>query len=593
MSDLVDNLASLMKHEGDKFVLMLGAGASITSGALPTRRIQEELLGQLGSNVDGASIEDRFSTMWGRLSDDFRRDKLQPYLNLNPSAGYAQLANLVSKGFFDLIVTFNYDLLVEKSLEALDCRYHRLVRGEARDEAMETVLEQREPRVKLVKPHGSFESADYFLFDAGEMLRYPEPLETLIRKISRRNIIVCGYGFEDDCVIRAFSEQGGLVVCVNPAGAPRRLKAIQRGRRSEDWSIRSGFDTFFADLHRALLEAPPALEAPKVNPFKFLESYETEDASAFRGREYETGRFLSALAKKPQVITIPGPRRVGKTSLVKAGLLPALDEATHLGVYIRCKKDLEQSTASELYREGLCNKGCDLPTALDQTMQYAAGRQVVLFLDHFDRILLRQELQSERALTDYLSTSLFAARRTGLTFALVLLDEGSLLSTLYEQLNTLEIPSDSVRCSQFDRDAVKSIIGTLAQEADIQFDAEIVDDLTERYGARGSTFGLAHVQAVCHMLAGASRVSRKAYEQAFQDTALALDSAINVHQIISFVEDFEWKDAAWLRNMIKVPLKQSRDKIAEFMLDHYQELIPPDERAGSRGTGRPRRTVPV
>jgi hypothetical protein len=596
MNDLVDNLANLMKQEGDrgKFVLMLGAGASMSSGAKPTSRIQEELLGEVGRGIEG-SLEDRFDSMWQRLSDEHRRNKLEPYLELSPSPGYAKLARLVDAGYFDLILTFNYDLLVEKSLEAVRCKYHRLVRGEIRDEAIETVLEQREPRVKIVKPHGSFQSADYFLFDAGEMLRYPETLETLIKKITARHIIVCGYGFNDDCVIRAFSEQGGLVISVNPGSVPRKLKVIQKGRRSDSWAIASDFDTFFDDLHRALLESAPAPAAPAINPFKFLESYEEEDAGSLMGREDEVKKFREGLSRKrtPKVIIIAGPRRAGKTSLVKAGLLPALDDSQYLGIYVRCKPDLEQSIPRELHREGLCADGCNLTDSLEQTRKYADGRHVVLFLDHFDRIMSRPDLQGQRQLTEFLATTLFSACQDGLTLALVVLDEGPLLSTLYEQCGALDMPVASVVCPAFDREAVKSIIQTLAQRAGIEFDPYIADHLAGRYAAKGSTFSLAHVQAVCHMLAGTARVSRQAYDQAFRDTEVALDSAINVHQIISFVEDFPWKDAAWLRNMIKVPLKESRDKIAEFITNHYQELIPQGERGTSRSATRPPRPAAV
>jgi len=56
-----------------------------------------------------------------------------------------------------------------------------VIRGETRDEAMQAVLEQREPRVKIAKLHSGFQSADYFLFAADEMLRHPDTLEALIK----------------------------------------------------------------------------------------------------------------------------------------------------------------------------------------------------------------------------------------------------------------------------------------------------------------------------------------------------------------------------------------------------------------------------
>jgi hypothetical protein len=62
-----------------------------------------------------------------------------------------------------------------------------------------------------------------------------------------------------------------------------------------------------------------------------------------------------------------------------------------------------------------------------------------------------------------------------------------------------------------------------------------------------------------------------------------LNQAINVCDIISFVEDFTWPETAWLRNIIKVPLKESKEQIAAFIKAHYEELVPV-----SRPKGRPR-----
>ena len=53
-----------------------------------------------------------------------------------------------------------------------------------------------------------------------------------------------------------------------------------------------------------------------------------------------------------------------------------------------------------------------------------------------------------------------------------------------------------------------------------------------------------------------------------------MHQAINVCDIISFVEDFSWSDAVWFRNMIKVPLKESKERIADFIKSHYDELVP-------------------
>lgn len=587
MTAQIENLANLMRArlaEGSKFVLMLGAGASMSSGAKSTPKIMEELLQQFGQGLEGATLEDRFDQLWRASSDADRRRMLHPYLNLTPSRGYATLARLIEAGYFDLIVTFNFDTLVEKSLAGLGSDFKLVIRGETRDDEMGKLLESREPRVKIAKLHGSFRATDYFLFSADEMLRYPEPIANVLGSVTAKDIIVCGYGFNDPCVLRAFSEQGGLVVCVAPNGVPRNLKVFQRNRRSETWAIPVDFDTFFTELQGALLE-PAGPVTPPLNPFKFLESYEQDDAGFLMGREEETTTFLDAMQRKrtPQVIILAGPRRVGKTSLVKAALLPALKPEKYLRTYLRCHPDLETTLPRDLCRLGLCTEGSSLEESLQQLEATAAGRHVVLFLDHFDRLASRfpsPTRSGQKDLINFLAAKVFPLCREGVTMVLVVHDEGPLVPLLCEQCSIRDIPVAPMVCPAFDGPAVVGIIQTLAAKEGIEFDPRIVEDLAQRYEqsrdapAVEKRFSLAHVQAVCHILAGARRVDYGSYELAFKSSQEALNQAINVCEIISFVEDFSWSDASWLRNMIKVPLKESRERIAEFIKSHYEELVP-------------------
>ena len=273
------NLMRLKKRQGDKFVLMLGAGASMSSGVKSTPKLMEELLAQYGTDLNGTDrLEDRFDKLWGRTSDRDRRALLQPYLDHEPSVGYTKLAALIEAGYFDLALTFNFDDLVEKALAGIGFSdFKRVIRGETIEDEMQKLVDALEPRFKLIKLHGSLESSDHFLFDVNEMNEYPPAINTLVNRITSRDIVMCGYGFKDVCVIRAFAQRGGSVICVNPSGVPRELRGFLKDRRSDDLGIECDFDTFFGELHDELLAPAPTttVEKPPPNPFKFLESYET------------------------------------------------------------------------------------------------------------------------------------------------------------------------------------------------------------------------------------------------------------------------------------------------------------------------------
>ena len=62
---------------------------------------------------------------------------------------------------------------------------------------------------------------------------------------------------------------------------------------------------------------------PALNPVPGLRPFEMEDKFLFFGREEQVGELLSRL-RKSQFLAVLGPSGSGKSSLVRAGLLPQL-----------------------------------------------------------------------------------------------------------------------------------------------------------------------------------------------------------------------------------------------------------------------------
>lgn len=595
LMDRVKDLANQMrmkKKEGhEKFVLLLGAGASISSGVPPTATITAKLLEEFDNANTGGDIAQRFDKLWSRTTDEMRRGFLRPYLEIKrPSVGYEKLAELIRAGYFDLALTFNFDNLVETALQNIHFHdFRRVIHGETIPDQMQKLVDSKEPRFKLVKLHGSLTSADYFLFDSAEMHKYPDSIETLVKKVTGRDVVVCGYAFNDVCVMRAFAERGGSIVCVNPSGVPRPLSVFLKDRRSESNAINTDFDTFFSELHHELLEPRPREGPPPPNPFKFLESYDEDDKDSFRGRDDEMENFFRFLEWNPgpRVIVIAGPSRAGKTSLVRAGLLPRLDQKKYLGVYLRCRKDPETHLPSDLIRIGRASKGDDLPTALKHLSISSKDHRVILFLDQFERVTSRFILETrtkKRELSEFLATQLFAGSTDNLTLVFVVTDDGILGGMLSQECSKNQLSTGTVVCQSFGRDEVVEIMQSLATTAGFEFEKEIIEEMAKSYEqTRNSAnpakrFTLAHIHAICHILAGTRRVSYESYKSAFDEQNLeALHQAINVREFTSFAEDFSWPSPAWFRNMIKVPLRESKERIAKFIQEHYEELLPRDD----------------
>jgi hypothetical protein len=99
---------------------------------------------------------------------------LKPYLDRPPSVGYHGSPSSSRPGFSTSSYTFNFDRLLERALDEIGFRdYKTIIRGETDLQSIATLVKSKQPRVKLLKMHGSLESADYFLFSKEEMLKLP------------------------------------------------------------------------------------------------------------------------------------------------------------------------------------------------------------------------------------------------------------------------------------------------------------------------------------------------------------------------------------------------------------------------------------
>jgi WD40 repeat protein len=115
---------------------------------------------------------------------------------------------------------------------------------------------------------------------------------------------------------------------VEEANLPQTILGVRRilgGRAFIKTIHRRGYK-FVAQVKLLPADAPPSSRPPDWNgqsPFRGLQVFKQEDAGLFFGRKAETEELLSRLGHSPVVVLI-GNSGCGKSSLVQAGLIPAL-----------------------------------------------------------------------------------------------------------------------------------------------------------------------------------------------------------------------------------------------------------------------------
>ncbi|MFE7563705.1 trypsin-like peptidase domain-containing protein [Kitasatospora sp. NPDC057500] len=142
-----------------------------------------------------------------------------------------------------------------------------------------------------------------------------------------------------------------------------------------------------------LREVWPDLALTDVCPYRGLESFTAEEARWFEGREDAVRQVLADLGHQQRLTLLLGPSGSGKSSLVQAGVLPALAEGELPGsdrwltVLARPRQDL----LAELERAGLPGARRDgITAAVTRRLAEEPGRErLLLVVDQFEEFLAR------------------------------------------------------------------------------------------------------------------------------------------------------------------------------------------------------------
>ena len=269
-------------------MLLLGAGASLSSGASSTDRIIDDVVRSAGYETDipWKDKEAAFYQILDGLSSEERQAKLNKHLAvLDPSVGYRLLTELISAGYFDIIFTTNIDPLLDQCLK--DSRlstmdYEVYVVDKIQPGEVVNYLRCRTPRVKVVKLHGDLKSRN-IKFTPQETFRFDLCLEEELKKFLSKDTIIIGLSVRDRDIQLCLDRVGGSIWYVNRTapliGHPIMPVLIERKSKQHIIDKEEGglFDDFLSALYEEL--GMPPLIVKTLAPHPALE------------KEYLTGKL--------------------------------------------------------------------------------------------------------------------------------------------------------------------------------------------------------------------------------------------------------------------------------------------------------------
>jgi len=265
--------------------------------------------------------------------------------------------------------------------------------------------------------------------------------------------------------------------------------------------------------------SPPDLltARPPNRPYKFLDYYTEQDTRLFFGREAEVESIGSQILAHRSFI-LHGRSGAGKSSIVRAGLMPRLKSDGHLAFVIRSFTDpLAQMANALLPRLEEANKfhpASDLENLLGRIGAHSASRRCIFFFDQFEEFF---SLLAEENRRQFIATMRRLFANDNLPLRLVFAVREDLLAEMSQFKAAIpEIFHHEYRLKRLGREQAARAITEPAKIAGCHYETELVnrllDDLSDADG-----FDPPQLQIVCDQLYDAraddGRLTVAAYEK--------------------------------------------------------------------------------
>jgi WD40 repeat protein/DNA-binding SARP family transcriptional activator len=287
-----------------------------------------------------------------------------------------------------------------------------------------------------------------------------------------------GAGAETEIpVARMLAASGGVPQEIHRAAgawahgeAARRLGAAAGRAAFERVELRTAEDELAGNvvaLRAARERTEPSertTDGVVVCPFKGLASFDVEDAPFFFGRERLVAEMVARLAGAP-LMGIVGPSGSGKSSALRAGLLPALADGVLPG--------------SERWTFALMRPGEHPMRTLEDAIQAAAtgDHRLVIAVDQFEELFVACRGERERAaFVDALVAAARHPRRRACVLVAVRADfygRCAAYPELWRLLGANQVPVGPMR-----RDELRRAIELPAHRAGLEVEPDLTDALT-------------------------------------------------------------------------------------------------------------------
>ena len=224
--------------------------------------------------------------------------------------------------------------------------------------------------------------------------------------------------------------------------------------------------------------APVTAEAvARARPYKFLDYFTEQDAQIFFGREPEVETICSQILAHRTFI-LHGRSGVGKSSIVRAGLLPRLKSEGHSVFVIRCFTDPFHQIVAAM-AETIDGDG-SLEVMVTRFRDSHPGQAIIFFIDQFEEFF---SLLGEETKQQFLNSIRDVISDETLPFHLVFVLREDLLADMsYLKPSIPEVYYHEYRLKRLSREQAARAITEPARAAGCEYEPQLVARLLDDIG---------------------------------------------------------------------------------------------------------------
>jgi SIR2-like domain len=484
-----------------------------------------------------------------------------------------RIFQLIAQLPLELVVSFYYDNMLETAL------VHRKVPFVTvfKDEQIGQITTNK---ATLVKLYGCAAAGEPLILTSDDQLdlfqRKPVLSKFVKARISNRELLLLGCDLHDFTFKELYRDATQhLSFLTHKAYVVNQTddSGLDYWHQEGLVMIRAEPEPFLSSLLEVLpqeITAPSSSLSPATasqRPYKFLDYFNTEDEAIFFGREHEINEFYQELLASRGVAILCGKSGDGKTSLIKAGVIPMLRrEHDWLITYTRCGIDAEQAIKQEV-SSVLLEAGIRIENAPEELAEFLrhvseqTQREMIVVIDQFEEFFIKLGIQVQTAFFEKLSKCIYDSS-IGCRFIIVIREDylPYLTEPAFTDRLTL-LPRYVYRLPELSREGALRAIVEPARKFGLAFEADLPDSILDDLSP--DTIVPAQLQIVCSKLNDAlgesGLFSNELYEELGRSRRI-LEAHLN-----EAICQFSDADAASVRLILKamVTSEATKDLLTE------------------------------